>query len=431
MGTSTVNFGLYKPDIGESGATWAAQLNSNMDKLDAHTHTVGGALTNITVDTTYYVSTSGNDVSGTGAVGAPWATISKALTYLQDKWINTGVTVTISCADGSYSSSSTISVSHPCSSRIIITGGTEVVKSCSGITGSTGTAGNYSVTITLNSVTNISAGDYALITGVSGGTLPYHLVGCHYVSAVGGSTITVTVKHLGTAPSGAVSASVYIMKTRITFTGVSAFSVLAGNTLRIKNIILIGNLTGGTTGLGAYGGSVLPDLGGYIRCGDYVGCVNWINGAVAHAGGRIYMTSKCFMSGNSNAGVLAQHGASVSCYQSNLTCNSSYGIECAEGSHVWAALATLTGNNLGVYAHGKASVHVANSQIQGNPTCGVMAKQMSEINATSATISNSTTSCYASKMSFIDAYLATTSVLSPTPAGTVGNENSVITTTAL
>lgn len=54
---------------------------------------------NLTADTTFYVSSTGNDSTGTGAVGAPWATITHAYNYLVNHVNLAGYTATIQVAD--------------------------------------------------------------------------------------------------------------------------------------------------------------------------------------------------------------------------------------------------------------------------------------------------------------------------------------------
>ncbi len=38
----------------------------------------------ISADTTFYVATTGSDTTGDGSSGSPWATLRKALSYLDE-----------------------------------------------------------------------------------------------------------------------------------------------------------------------------------------------------------------------------------------------------------------------------------------------------------------------------------------------------------
>jgi hypothetical protein len=60
-----------------------------------------GGLTTLTADTTYNVSPSGNDSTGTGSVGAPWATLQHAFNYIGGVNAN-GHAIIIQLADGTY-----------------------------------------------------------------------------------------------------------------------------------------------------------------------------------------------------------------------------------------------------------------------------------------------------------------------------------------
>lgn len=56
----------------------------------------------LTADTTYNVATTGNDVTGDGSVGTPWATPQHAYDYLAQNVDTAGHSVTIKMADGTY-----------------------------------------------------------------------------------------------------------------------------------------------------------------------------------------------------------------------------------------------------------------------------------------------------------------------------------------
>ena len=78
----------------------------------------------ISSDTTIYVSPTGNDSTGTGAVGSPYASIYRALLSIAGKSIDDGFMVTIQCADGTFNISSSVVFSHDNSDRIKILGNT-------------------------------------------------------------------------------------------------------------------------------------------------------------------------------------------------------------------------------------------------------------------------------------------------------------------
>ncbi len=67
----------------------------------------------ISADTTFYVATTGSDTTGDGSSGSPWATLRKALSYLDEYRILGSAKVTISIAKGKYTETSQVPVNHP------------------------------------------------------------------------------------------------------------------------------------------------------------------------------------------------------------------------------------------------------------------------------------------------------------------------------
>lgn len=103
---------LIVPDTNPENFAWQLQDQRVLDT--------------ITTDTTLYIATTGDDVTGDGTIGDPWYSLNAAFDYLKDKWINTDVTVTISIAAGTYTDLSEVVIEHPCASRIKISGGGSV-----------------------------------------------------------------------------------------------------------------------------------------------------------------------------------------------------------------------------------------------------------------------------------------------------------------
>ena len=76
----------------------------------------------ITANTSVYVATTGNDTTGDGTNGSPFATPHKALEPTQNWIIDKDVTVTISVAAGVYNFTEQIEMNHPCSANILLQG---------------------------------------------------------------------------------------------------------------------------------------------------------------------------------------------------------------------------------------------------------------------------------------------------------------------
>ena len=65
----------------------------------------GGLRLQLTTNTTYYVDPAGNDTTGDGSVGNPWATIQHAANHIMYNVTAQGVAVVIQVADGTYNES--------------------------------------------------------------------------------------------------------------------------------------------------------------------------------------------------------------------------------------------------------------------------------------------------------------------------------------
>lgn len=95
---------LVDDDTLEIDATNGLQVKDSgitIDKIDHSTN----VRTLLTSDATYYVATTGNDSTGDGSSGSPWATIQHAIDYLVE-YIDLGVyDATIQLADGTYTDS--------------------------------------------------------------------------------------------------------------------------------------------------------------------------------------------------------------------------------------------------------------------------------------------------------------------------------------
>jgi len=75
----------------------------------------------INIDTTAFISTTGSDVTGDGTSGNPWASITKAFTWLSNKRIDDNASFYIQLANGTYNSVTPMIYQHP-SVRIRIIG---------------------------------------------------------------------------------------------------------------------------------------------------------------------------------------------------------------------------------------------------------------------------------------------------------------------
>ncbi|MHC1791452.1 hypothetical protein [Solidesulfovibrio sp.] len=161
----------------------------------------------IAANATIHVAATGSDATGTGAVGAPYASIAKALASIAGKLIASGVTVTIQVADGTYSIPSAIVINHPDADKIQIQGNTASETTLT--VGSVVAADKkFVVAGDQTAVNGLSVGDIIVVSGSSSGAAPAGLNGAYTIAArafAGGNTEIVVSETVGTSTAGGAS----------------------------------------------------------------------------------------------------------------------------------------------------------------------------------------------------------------------------------
>lgn len=109
-----------------NGAGQLVKLNSNGQLPAVDGSLLIGLPHIVAANTTLYVATTGSDTTGDGSNSAPYATIQKALDYLNGKTLLG--TVVIQVADGTYSDGFT--VNHPQSNLIYVLGNATTPSNC-------------------------------------------------------------------------------------------------------------------------------------------------------------------------------------------------------------------------------------------------------------------------------------------------------------
>lgn len=315
----------------------------------------------IAEDTTLYIATTGNDTTGDGSSGTPWLTPQKALSYLADYWIPDDVTVTIQLADGTYALAAQIDIEHPCGARISIVGENTHAKSLTSIQSSSGSAGDYSIVLNLDSVADIAVNDYVLIKNAANGTTPTYVMGCHKITDVdsGNTRITVNSKHLTGVPSGAVTADITVIKTILSFASTDGIIADKGNTLgNLNKVVLVGP---GSTKYGIY-----TMAGGIIYCGSSVGVTTWAYGFFSSFSGHIHADST-IASGNTY-GFYSSLSGSLSVSSVIATGNTVGLLSSYSAGNIYASSAIATGNTTGFKAQRYGYIYAVNRVVTGNGT---------------------------------------------------------------
>ena len=330
------------------------------------------ALGVITTDTTFYVATTGNDTTGDGSSGSPWATLSHAYDYLGDYiWDTSNVSVTIQLGDGEFVETAPIYLDHICGASLYITGENTYTKSMTSVQSSSGSIGAWSVIINLDSVANIAVDDEVLITGAANGTKPTFIAGCHNVTNVDAvnTRITIASKHYNaTAPSGAVTATVEVIKTRIKNISTNCFEANASD----HKIAGISNLTIEATGYKA----IYVKNGGCVVLGSNFGVVSATNGLYAEYGGIIIGNSST-ISGIVSYGVVAYYGSLISFTSGICSGLSTQYLPCVFAycnSTIIANSAVVTGSyGDGLQVHSGSRIEAYSVVVTGHPGTGIYA----------------------------------------------------------
>jgi len=320
----------------------------------------------IFTDTKYHVAPSpvGSDLIGEGTALKPWATIDKAMDFLQTYWIASGATVTIELADGQHNYTDSIDLKHPCGSRIIISGKNVYDVNITALISTTGGAvdglhTNYPVVFSVGDTDHIAVDDYMLVNTITTPTTMAAYAGVHKVTAVDPELgrVTLSVRHTTVAqPSaGLCTMTAMLIKSVVNFTSEIGFYLDRGAILNsIKNLVVAGNYVNAPT-IGAGGISV------------------W-NGSQTKIGGAVGVT------GFSNAGISCRDLSSVICeddgYYATSKCGA--GVMLSGNCFLSVNLASFisSGSGIGVQSDVNSAFHAnrnASLYIVGNSTYGLSA----------------------------------------------------------
>lgn len=349
---------------------------------DLDAHTALSLLEIIDSNLSLYIATTGNDTTGDGSSGNPWLTIAKAFDYLATRRIAADVYVKIYIANGIYESNSQIIVNHPDGIRIQIRGVNFYYYTISSIESSSGSSGDWSIVLNVNTVANISVGDYTNIRyDTTGGTRPETLCGCWEITNVDAvnTRITVLSTHRHTsAPSGAVTGLGYVPKTILKHLSSNGFYISGTADLgAFYRMIIIGGIgyagitvgqqgyawTSSTVGISGFNYGIKVELNGFLACdktcisnsndscinNDY-GVARLTNVVMSGSnkkglrvqGARVDISG--VISGNVNYGIFFGFSSIVNSPATKITYNASFGITCQYGSYCQSSTAVVTGN---------------------------------------------------------------------------------------
>ncbi len=309
----------------------------------------------IFVNTTYTVKTSGGD----------FTTIQSALDSLKNTWINSDVAVTISVDAGTWVHTSPIVFRHPNGNRINIIGASQVSTAITSFQSSSGSAGNYSVTINVASTTNMAANDFVIIKSTTG-TGEYPAVrGCWKILSIDSSTrLTVknTYRKAAFPALTLTGGSVICEKTILQFNGCDGLWI-DGSAGHFYNLAIVGN------GAGSCDGVNISQRGTYLGSGTiYFG-----------EGSQTYLVG---INGFSRYGFANTSVADVWAMGLVISGSGSYGLYSYANARISGTNVISSGNgSIGVYAADFSSIILTYSYAVGNATVGFYAWNGGKIQA--------------------------------------------------
>ena len=458
---------LTPADIGAAPSSHTHTKSQITDFAHKSTHATGGADALTPADIGAATQSALNAhlaetvITANKTINVPgdFATIQEALDSLKKAWIPRDVTVTIQAAAGTFNHTTPIIVDHPCGSRIKIIGSTPITTSITGKGTVTGSTGNWSVPILVQSTSGIAAGDYVIIKNTTGTGDHYAFRGIWKVISVNSATqITVQNTHrASTFPTATLSGgTVVALKTILKFTACNGIVVAPNSALGfLDQVAVVGD---GSINVGILAGRVPSDQDvpspAFILLGSNVGVNGFgADGIWSGYGGTVSAYSGVASSGNGGSGFAASNGGAIGAGSSTASGNGGNGFWAGSGGAIWAGSSTASGNGGNGFAVGGGGViEAGSSTASGNGGSGFAASNGSAIGAGSSTATGNgdrgfsaftgasiyATTSTASGNAGSDYYAALESIIyvagytgTPTfsPAvNTVGNQNAIIST---
>lgn len=319
--------------------------------------------------TTLYISVSGSDITGDGSLENPYASFTGPVEYLKDKQINPNTNIYIRYLDGSHTlTSSGINAQYlPHSDRIHVYGTTVLDRNITSVQSSSGSAGAYSVIYNVDDVSNISVGNYMLVSyNAANGTNPKYACGVHEITNVdvGNSRLTVLSKHQKGSPAGAVTASIKIFQTILNQYSTSSSIVCQyGKHIKLGGFVLVGGVSG--NGIQALAtGSIA------VSSTTPIGVAGFYIGATVGGGGYAILDNSGF-SGAHHINLLAQETSTLRATNGVVSGSDDIGVLSQISGNVSAANMVSTGNvGIGFYAIYTSTITASPSHSTGNVSYG-------------------------------------------------------------
>ncbi|RAK51595.1 hypothetical protein [Phenylobacterium soli] len=333
----------------------------------------------------------------TVGVGGDFSDLAAAVTAINRFVVTPSAVINLTLLDGVQTMTSPILYQNQGGHSIFISGQNTYTKTTSSVQSSSGSSGAWSVVLNVNSVANIAANDYVVISAPSGGTNPTYLAGCWKVTNVDAvnTRITISSTHRASAaPSGNVVATVTVLKSILKFTGCDGLRVWGGSsTLNLDKCAVVGDGTANTLG-------IANDDVDRVYIKTVLGVSGFYNGINGLQNSQLNSDGVVAVSSCTNCGYHARLGGSLSVATMISSGNAVDGVNVEVGGHFYGGSTSIfTGNgNDGVQAYEGGQASVANTTATGNGAWGYATASQGWVNISGVTTANNTSGATATGM---------------------------------
>ena len=296
----------------------------------------------IDTDLDLYIDPAGNDTTGDGSSGSPYATLGRAQDHYSPLLPGSN-TITVNVGEGEHDHSTSFDMVYPFGSALRFVGVAPelfLTVNVTNIDASHSTDANYpelqyfdcDIDLTGISGTAAAVGNVVRLAAGSGGTNPGAIEGFHEIIAESSGTATIRIWQTLNTPeiaSGSITVSGFLFRSIVNFTGDTDGVVLSGTVAggQWQDIVLKGNATAAANRT-----ALLVTGGASFIASDNMGFINWLRGV------------SC-----SNMGFADLPGARISqCRDAALAASTNGALRCQSSTRVNGCEFAIWSNNAGV-----------------------------------------------------------------------------------
>ncbi len=327
-----------------------------------YTGSTGTAEMLVSSNLTLYVSTAGNDTTGTGSSQNPWATPHRAMGYLGQRFIKEDTTVTVNVADGTYNFTTPLNLNHPQGHAITFMG--------SSTTGTRPTSANLNGGGVRGNTTATNSANLAVLNAFY--NTKWNFVDCH---------------GLVCASNGGVTVDKILITGNATENPQGNFGVYAYN----GGIIRLGP----AVAVHGFDSSIIVDAG--VVLAPNVSVTNAADyGLYSSRGGYIFAPNS-IVTNIGVHGIYALDNGTIDCEYAYSSNNNELGILSIRGGTIIAPTSVVNNNNVGAQVAFSGSISAPNSEIRYNTNHGATVEYGGTIDVRNTNLSNNG---YAMRTSF-------------------------------